>query len=579
MVAELPGVVVATGAEDMQGVDGKVSSLIKKFIIPIDRIRSLGRPPTGGDQFANLDIDTITPMESRAHAFLRYIGMPVATSGTFVNAAGETVSISFYSPGFDPEVKEGDKKRKAVDSKVDSSTFKSLMDKRENTPQNYRKIFERQDMSSTIAALVLRITKPFNVIGSSSGSSPKDPFDNDQQSFEVNKRVELVADFRKENSQLGDKIDAASSFLKDTPVGANFSTGVHILKPFVVNPRLANNVHPKTRIICAPFLKDKTATKISNTQFLQRPGIELIIRERLKDTIPDEQFLQDLKKVIGGESSPNVATGSVDTQTLVSTILALADENDISNKSNTETIQGLTSNEVIAVFTLIRTIKKLIDRLNKAICKISEAKAKINWIPVPSQKGPSDASIRPTKVSLFRTQTTAQTEIDKRILQLTVEKINAEANKVPDNIGNNFASPFEATPRNSNLAQINRDLKKEKGKRNRLANEANIAMGDIDNITGETEGLGLIDILSVYVALWAMDITCLLGLIDERAIERMKESDKRFANDNRVANRNKDVSRCLQEFERNLKNVLSFADKELARQRGNPINEDGGTPV
>ena len=241
-----------------------------------------------------------------------------------------------------------------------------------------------------------------------------------------------------------------------------------------------------------------------------------------------------------------------------------------------ETIQGLTSNEATVIFDLIRTIKSVIGKLNKAICIIDEARAKINWIPIPSPEGPELGS---RNAILDRSLATAQTDLDKRILELRINKTNAEAKKTEDTDIGFFASPFSATPQNSNLTQINKDLKKATKTRDRIANEAFVAMGEIEVISGETTGLGLIDILAVYTALWAMDITSLLGLIDERAFQRLKDFNPEFANDSRLESRNTDISACLQEFERNLVNILSFADKELARQRGNPVDEDGGLPV
>ena len=573
MVAELPKVVVATGAEDVQGIDCDVNSLVNKFIVPIDRIRSISKPPPTGDEFKSPEKDTVRPLESRAHAFMRYIGMPVAS----------TCNKNFYSPGFDPEINENDESRKDIDAKVFSSKVKSIMNDRELTPINYRKIFERQDTSSSIVALVSRVIKPFSVIGGKSSTFSSDPFDVDQQGFNVEKRSGIIADLRKENPQLSDKIDSASIFLGNSPglVGYNFNSGRHVLKPFIVDPRIANTVQPKTRLICAPFLKDKTSTKINDREFLQRPGIELIIRERLKDTIPDDQFRQDLQKIMSGEKSPNIASTSVDTQTLLLTLIALSDENDISNESNLETLQDLTSNEVIVITTLVRTLKGLIGKLNSAVSKIIEVKSEINWIPIPSAEGPEQGS---KGAILDRTQATATAELDKRILGLKIQKINAEAKKTKNtNIGS-FASPFEATPQNSNLIQINKDLKKEINKRDRLAHEAFIAMGDIERITGEASGLGLVDIIAAYIALWSMDLTLLLGLIDNRAFERLKKFNPELKNSaieargavDSSGNPTNDIAECLQEFERNFKNVLSFADKELVRQKGNPINEDGG---
>lgn len=565
MVAELPDVVISTGTEDLQGVDSDIRSLAKKFIVPIDRIRSISRPQlseSNNDSFTNLEIDTIRPQESRAHAFLRYLGLPVVADAN-----------NFYSPGFNPDVKTNDDKRKRVDDKIGTSAFKKLMSEKERLPQKYRKIFERQDINSSILALALRNVRIFNILGDT-----KDPFSVFDQKFTISTREGLVADFKKNNPLLEDKIDEAATFFSSQApvIGRKFSGGQHILKPFIVDPRIVNTVMPKKNIICAPFLKDKTATKINGTEFLQRPGIELIIRERLKISVPDKQYLQNFKKVMSGEKSPNEDSSSVDTQTLLLTIFALADQNDLKDPNNAKILESLTRNEFLATFNLIRTIKAVIDRLNKAIATIDKARTEINWIPIPSIEGPEQG---PRDAVLNRSLFTAQTEIDKRILELKIRKINAEARRAEDTDLGNFASPFEATTENSNLSQINKDLKKEIGRRNRCANDAFIAMGEIEIISGETTGLGLIDILSIYVALWAMDITDLLGLIDNDAFQRLKDNNPELANDSRIEGRNSNVSDCLKEFEKKLINVLSFVDKELARQRGNPVDEDGGLAV
>ena len=146
-----------TGSDDIVNIDDDIESLKKRFIAPIDAIRSKARPAinqpgnkknTGTESikndFKDLQIDNIRPLESRAHAFYRMLGLPVVGSEN-----------SFYNPGFDPFGGKTSEKRQGVNTNF-VNNFKPLVNLisfRETNVQTQRKIFARQDLdASKIAA-------------------------------------------------------------------------------------------------------------------------------------------------------------------------------------------------------------------------------------------------------------------------------------------------------------------------------------------------------------------------------------------------------------------------------------------
>jgi hypothetical protein len=476
---------------------------------------------------------------------------------------------SFYNPGFNPIGGKTLDKKQAVNAKIANSPIQNLMSTRELLPLSLKKIFAKQDLSSSVYALVLRYTGPFQVLDDS-----KQPLDVDNQTFTVDARNTEIALFASYNEQMSDKILATSSAFGSTPVGQNFSGGQHILRPFCVDPRIENTVMPDKNRICVPFLKDKTTTRLHANTYLMRPGLELIIRDRLQAQVEDKTFLNDIQKIISGDKSPSSSATSLDLETLRSTVMALADQNKLEGNDILDIFNGFTSIQVETVSQLVKIIKVVIKQLYVAMQQIDEAKTKINWVPVPSVEGPGTG---PQGAVLSRVGVNnAGSEIDLKITELRIKKLNADRLMTDRKDLGTFASPFSSNLVGEKAKTYDAQLQEEVQKRDRIADTGFRAMGVIETITGEISGLGLIDILSIYTALWAIDIKSLIGLLDDEAFQRLVTYNptlKPLADQARGTN----VLSALGDFEHQLINILSFADKLLAQQQGSPLEELGGT--
>jgi hypothetical protein len=546
-------------SDDVSSIDSNISNLVKRFIAPIDNIRSMSKPgsqtvskttnsiiPIAKNNFANLTINNSQSIESRAHAFYRMLGLPVAVA-----------SGGFYNPGFDPNAKETFTKHSGIDSKIDPA-IQNMLDLREIVPQGKKQIFSNQDINASIYALLLRYPLPFNVL-----KQGLQPFDIDQQTFTVTTRADAANILALVNPDLSDAITSGAS---------GFFGSAHILKPFIVDPRIASTVMPDSNSICVPFLPDKNSTKISGTNYLQRPGLEAIIRQRLTDQVTDVTFLNAVSNVISGQNSPSINTYNLNRQTLTDTIDALTANNNVS-ASATDSFSNFTNTQATMVSQLIQTIKTVIIQLASAMTKIDTVKLKINWFPVPSVDGPGTGSVG---ASLSRTGTScAYSKLDNDIVQLRINKLNTQYQLTSQPDVGQFASPFSGSAAPDQIKVFNDQLEQSVSQRDKLAQDAFDAMGIIENITGEISGLGLIDVLAIYTALWAIDINTLVNFLDQDAFQRLSTYNPDLVNG--LSDSTIPITKVLSTFETTLSNILSFADKLLENQFSSPFDMDGGS--
>lgn len=569
----LPDLAPEVGIDDIENIDTDIIVLASKFIAPIDKIRSKARPATSApgnknnssitenikNDFRDLQVDTLRPLESRAHAFYRMLGLPVVGSDT-----------AFYNPGFDPSGVKTSEKRQAINTNY-SNKFKNLINLvqlREKRAQERKAVFARQDLSSSLYALLLRYPLPFNVLDPN-----KTALEVDAQTFTVNDRELETFIFASDNANFQDQILAA---------GDKFKTGSKILRPFIVDPRIENTVTPDVNKICVPFLKDKKATKLDSANFLARPGLELIVRQRLTSSGEDVNFLKDVENIISENKSAGVTATALERQAVIDTLTALSDANKIDNNTR-DIFTGISSLQVTTINGLIKTIKSIIKRLAQAMLTIDEAKTKINWIPIPSAEdgpggGPLGASL--SRVGLKN----SSSDLDTIITELNIKKLNAERRaQALEDLGD-FASPFTSNSNLESVTKYSEQLDELVQKRDRIANEAFIAMGHIETIVGEISGLGLIDILAVYTALWSIDMASLINLLDDNSFKRMYNFNPEFRGQTEVGARfiqngqnTVNISTVLNNLENKISNILSFADKLLADQLQSPLEGSSGS--
>jgi hypothetical protein len=550
-----------TGTEDVQSIDSDIVSLAQKYIFPIDRIRGYDSK------------DSVRPFESRCHAFYRYLGLPVVDPGA---------DDSFYSPGYYPPSKsntnatKGNTSRKNIDTKFKASPLKSISAIRENNFKLLRNVFAKQDTISSLYALALQEVRAFQVIDESENS---DPFFADQQTYTVSSRKQALTDFLSVNSGqqvMVDTNNALNALGSGGPLGTYLDSGQHILKPFIVDPIIANSIQPPTNLICVPFLKTLADTKLNKNTPLLRPGIETIIRVRLANNPTDTLFLDDVRKIVSGEVSPGQSAAVLDRQGIIDTLEAVFQINDLSSLPDSFNT-SLSNIQLTTITGLVKTLKSIIIQLHKCLHPIQLAALNINWFPTPSVEGPE--IIRGAGLNRFGV---ALTDIDKKItsLKLQILKSNSSTNASSLASLGNFATPFASFSPKA-VSTMGTELETLQAQKKNYSDTALKAMSNMELISGEISGLGLVDILALYIALWSIEDKYLLGLIDNDSFERLYNYNKDLQGIPAVANRyngtKPTIKDCLIKLEEKIINVLTFADTQLKWQILNPSDNQGGT--
>ena len=550
-----------TGTEDVQSIDSDIVSLAQKYIFPIDRIRGYDSK------------DSVRPFESRCHAFYRYLGLPVVDPGA---------DDSFYSPGYYPPSKSNTNATKSntaranINTKFKASALKSISAIRENNFKLLRNVFAKQDLISSLFALALQNIRTFQIIDESENS---DPFFADQQKYTVSARKQTLIDFMNINSGQQIMVDinnALNALGSQSPLGTYLDSGQHILKPFIVNPVIANSIQPPTNLICVPFLKNIADTKLNKNTTLQRPGIETIIRVRFTNNPTDTLFLDDVRKIVNGEASPSQSTATLDRQGIIDTLEAVFQINDLGSVPDSFNT-SLSNIQLTTIGGLVKTLKSIIIQLQKSLEPIQQASININWFPIPSVEGPE--IVRGSSLNRFGL---ALSDIDKKITSLKLQIFSSNSSNNAPNLASlgDFASPFASFSPTA-VSTMNTELDNLQSKKKNYSDGAFKAMSNMELISGEISGLGLVDILALYIALWSIEDKYLLGLIDNDAFERLYNYNKDLQGVPAVADRHNGnkptVKDCLIKLEEKVINVLTFADIELLRQTLNPSDDQGGT--
>lgn len=548
-------VIPESGFDDIQNVITNIQELSKQYVGPIDLLKSIYKPAPSNSlsasqnvaQVADINIDN--PPESRTHCFYRMVGFPVlAPDG------------SFYNPGYEPNSnKNADKKAKVNAAFLANTQLTIYMQTREFIAILRRMIFVNQDINSTGYALALRYCKTFSGYFDKN-SMGVDPLKGDPQVYSVNDRVNALNNFYQDNNI--------------TSTTSTFDKQNHILRPFVVDPLIDNTVNPVENRICVPFLNTKEDTKINaQASPLKRPIIEFICRLRLQQTNQtDTYFLQNALNLINGQT----ASSDSSIQDIKDTILALTNNDNLSDIANNQKflldIQGFSDIQTSTLEMLIKAIKGLIFQLDETIRDLDIITRKIDFQPIPDKNGPEfGGTIRTTINSIY----------DQKIANLTILNLNNQRQQqiIIDKLGGGnelFASAVLSSSQKNYKDEIDK-LQRQKSD---LSQEALDDLSDIERICGEVSGLGLIDILAIYTALWAIDIDSLIALLDDNAFQRLYDFNPELRNTQVEArySSGKSAISCidaLKNFEINVFNVLSFADKILTIAGSSPSQSSG----
>jgi hypothetical protein len=89
---------------------------------------------------------------------------------------------------------------------------------------------------------------------------------------------------------------------------------------------------------------------------------------------------------------------------------------------------------------------------------------------------------------------------------------------------------------------------------------------NVEIVTGEISGLGLIDILAIYSSLWTIDINYLINLLDNSSFNRLYKYNPTLRSQeiiNRFNNQTINISTVLQTLQNLISEVLIFADEKF----------------
>ena len=524
--------------QDVLDID--FSELYSNFITPIDQIRShfnalvngsgaasnisSGSSSNSGTASTSAVQQLYTPQyqESRLHAFYRMMGFPIV--------AGDN---SFYSPGFDPNLNTDNDSltayQKIAVNVANNLSITNQFLNREQIPVSYNRTFLASGINAQALALGSIFIRQFDTQLGNTDPLVADP----NATQNINERVSEVQ-----------KIFGSS-------ITSNFLKSNHPLKPFIVDPRVDNSIRPIVNRICAPFLVDRSQTKIFQSQstsgsnnVLKRPYIERVISTRFNNS--------------------NITNTNNVGQDVINDVVS----NFLNNKNISDQDLNKFSSNPLAQFNseityfnnYIKIIQIIIENLADAVREIQRIRQNINWQPIPDKTtgvevGGSLNPVDPTD------QNNKMPE--NQIILYTQKKIISDLSfdnglqGVPDSgdfaFSNLDDSVFSIDKNITKSYQENID--KITNVRNQLGNQAITYMNNIEIIMGEFSGIGLIDIVAMQTALWIMEPSALLGLIDQRAFQRAKKyrPDLNLNNINQA-----DITTALQNFETTLKQIYLY---------------------
>ena len=506
-----------SSSQDILSVD--INQLYTNFTLSIDAIRSHFNALVPNSQ----ELNTPQYQESRCHAFYRMIGFPVVAD------AG-----NFYSPGYDPNLNtDADSLaayQKIGQSVANNQSITNQFAYREQQVQiPFKKIFAAGGANAQAITFGSMFVRSFAQQFGSTTPLVDDP--NKQQI--INERVSQVL-------QLFANTDKSTL------------TSKHPLKPFIVDPRIDGSIRPIVNRICAPFLKDKSQTKIFISQgtvdTLKRPYIEKVITTRFNNNNLTLNNGQDVINNIVSEVTNDKNQTDIDLVTTAS-----------------DPLNQLYSSELVVFGDYVKIMQVLVNTLINSIKSVQYVLQKINFKPIPDPKNGIESGLNGGKVNPVDSTDTSPPngKVENQIITLTQKNtlnnllLDTGINGVPD------TGDFVFSNLDDSVFSINKNVQKSYDNnikslnniRNQLGEEGINNLQIIEMIMGEFSGIGLIDMVAIQAALWIMDPQSLLGLIDVRAFNRIKA----YRSDiNLGASTQNDVITSLTNFEQILKTIYIF---------------------
>jgi hypothetical protein len=530
---------------DVRGIELDINDLVSKYIAPIDQFRSYVSPDVKAslDQAQKLTIAS-SYQESRCHTFYRMLGLPSIDS-----------SGNFFNPGY-PTVDDYKDRQADIAERMRSSAIKQYVAIRESSAQQRLNRFSIRNVDSTVFALVLaapNCSRHFSIVGSATSLELPCP-----QLQTIPARKQYIAKFFKNRD--GSEITDA------------FENVTHVLAPFMTDPVIASNITGVP--IGLPFMKHKDL-EWTNGRYVQRPGLEFIIRLRLR-----QQSLNKLIAQTQSNTPPTIDTSS--SQSDIKSAMSDVGVGDYDLKKLFPGGKGLVEKETID--DLLRTYYGLINLYYRSLKSVESVGKQIAWVPLPNIGGPEAGTV----VSLnFVVPKTYQNtwDIERRILQLQTKSVLAKTqldigtdDGTIDGTALSFGD-FTISEFQSMAEKFDNDLANQQSMRDDLEAQGSAALRVVELISGEVSGFGLIDIIAIYLALWAVDVSVLLDLIDDSAAKRLKNipdlmTDSAQDRVKKIGNSNaKDAYAALAS---KIVDILAYGDRIFTELKGTPNDHEAG---
>ena len=511
-----------------------IDKLYNQYILTIDGFRSRKLPELNVTKEQNITLSknekfkkaiadanrggnvSSEPEESRASAFYRMIGFPVTSffDGTF------------YNPGAAPNP-DFNHKLNVNDSLLDFDTETFKKTKLRETEFQERIAFLGPSTKASLYVEAMNYPRSFSLIDVESTDS----------SNEVSKERENQINKSAINLRNGNIINDASTFPNFVYKSIN-----HRLDPFFCNPFIDLGVTPASNRICVPFLKNKEQTNFTQDISLKRPILELIIISRLSDT--------------ANPSVVNSFTDGLDEETLELLLIV--------SKNTEERTKILNSNQTTQTQILIsfsNILNSLAIKFKDNINSFNQIRAKNNCYVEPGEGVYGLEDLNKMKSTLLYN---SPEKIKLSALRLEQTVTDIEASKRDSVIGGIQVYAGAAGLDGTTRRDFTKEIAKRQGQIQTIEDSLKKIVRENEIISGEVSGLGLIDIFSIYSALWLIPIETLVGFLDLESIQRLQENFKTLSDSEAVQavinNRNRSISAVYKEFSDTLSNILKNVD-------------------
>ncbi len=503
--------------QDDQNFELDIDKVFTDFMQEIEAVRSfvnITNPNNINNLYKALSPNNFSPtinvikpettvQESRCHAFFRLIGFPVASQDKKI-----------FNPGLDI-IKDPKRTIRLQDkiniAKAPLTGFEKLSIERETYTTRISQIFS---IPTSIDAAALALSS--GSIGARDNVSLRkfiaslekgDEFDT--STIDASYTLELTGLVGSNEVQLKDYQDVSGK----TPALASINfPRKHIIKPFLVDPRIDFTVSPADRLVAVPFVPDQASTKISSGVFVRRPLLEKVMRDR---------FSAETNIVDAGTATQNLIN-------YIKNVPAIQDEN-IINQVNSDIFKTSEKSQFVQFLQIIQSMMiKLVDSLRI----IHKAQSVYYWLPIPSKTGPEGGSeVRDVFIPTLISQdlvTPADTSILLQTLKSNIGRLYSQISSaagIPD-VGGfafpNFKTTFGPDTSDAMGNKSQQSLDTLISRRKHVLQRANEALRTVEIIMGEFSGLGLCDIIAILGALYIMDKTKLTGFLDNDAFSRMQ---------------------------------------------------------